>query len=412
MIVHGKRSATAALGTMVLAAALGACASGEPAGAAAFVRDSAGVQVIENSAPAWSDAEALRLAAEPSLVIGSADGDETQQLFRVQGVHRFADGGIVVANAGSSELRLYDTAGGFVHAAGGEGGGPGEFTNIFWMSVAAGDSLFVYDLRAGRFSVFGGSVDFVRSFAPAAAGRPMLVQPVGLLNDGSVLVTQRSREAGPPPNGLIRDTVAFARLTREGVLRDTLVRLPGSERFVHVSPTTVEVFIPAFAYRPVVAVDADGFYYVGDEGYEVARYGSDGRLTRLIRLATPARPVTPDEVDAAIQRSAENIQDPAARQRFTERQREIPVPERMPAAGRALVDPARRVWVMDFLGPRDSAATWRAFDAEGRYLGAVAMPRRLTVHQIGADYVLGVFRDESDVEQVRLYPLTPGAGDG
>jgi hypothetical protein len=45
------------------------------------------------------------------------------------------------------------------------------------------------------------------------------------------------------------------------------------------------------------------------------------------------------------------------------------------------------------------------FDPAGVYLGDVEMPERFRVFQIGADFVLGQWRDEDDVEHVRLYPL-------
>ena len=50
------------------------------------------------------------------------------------------------------------------------------------------------------------------------------------------------------------------------------------------------------------------------------------------------------------------------------------------------------------------------FDPEGRLLGSVQMPERFRPTHIGADFVLGVARDEMDVERVRLYTLEKGEG--
>ena len=77
----------------------------------------------------------------------------------------------------------------------------------------------------------------------------------------------------------------------------------------------------------------------------------------------------------------------------------------MPPVGRMLHDARGRLWAMDFLASFDTVATWRVFDLEGRQLGVVRMPAALTVHEIGADWVLGVFRNEDDVEEVRAYAL-------
>jgi len=46
-------------------------------------------------------------------------------------------------------------------------------------------------------------------------------------------------------------------------------------------------------------------------------------------------------------------------------------------------------------------------------LGIVALPARFRALEFGGDYVLGVRRDELDVERLELYPLRPtGAAGG
>ena len=45
------------------------------------------------------------------------------------------------------------------------------------------------------------------------------------------------------------------------------------------------------------------------------------------------------------------------------------------------------------------------FDGTGRFLGTVDTPANGFVTHIGADFVLGVWLDELDVEQVRMYRL-------
>jgi hypothetical protein len=43
------------------------------------------------------------------------------------------------------------------------------------------------------------------------------------------------------------------------------------------------------------------------------------------------------------------------------------------------------------------------------WLGEVALPSTLGVTEIGEDYVLGTWRDEMDVEYVRMYSLDRGS---
>ena len=48
---------------------------------------------------------------------------------------------------------------------------------------------------------------------------------------------------------------------------------------------------------------------------------------------------------------------------------------------------------------------WDILDPEGRWLGTIQTPTRLTIFEIGSDYVLGRYRDELDIEKVRLHTL-------
>lgn len=45
------------------------------------------------------------------------------------------------------------------------------------------------------------------------------------------------------------------------------------------------------------------------------------------------------------------------------------------------------------------------FRPTGRLLGTLRLPRNFEVFEIGADYVLGLARDDNDVETVELYRL-------
>lgn len=103
----GSGAACAVLATLVSAA--GCESPAEDAGET--IRDSAGVQIVENSRPRDGRSLAWTVASTPSLEIGS--GTPEQQLHRVRDAIRLDDGRVVVLNAGS-ELRLYDPEGGFL----------------------------------------------------------------------------------------------------------------------------------------------------------------------------------------------------------------------------------------------------------------------------------------------------------
>ena len=62
------------------------------------------------------------------------------------------------------------------------------------------------------------------------------------------------------------------------------------------------------------------------------------------------------------------------------------------------------------IGPLVQVAL-RVFDPEGRWLGRVPMPARLVVHEIGQEYVLGVWADDDGGEEIRLYGIVRPAAD-
>lgn len=82
-------------------------------------------------------------------------------------------------------------------------------------------------------------------------------------------------------------------------------------------------------------------------------------------------------------------------------------PATLPSYADLLGDGGGRLWLREFLLPDEQARgeRWTVFDADGRMLGTVATPAGLRVTEIGADYVLGVWKDEEDVEHVRLHRL-------
>ena len=106
--------------------------------------------------PAW------QLSREPVLSIGVVEGDEDYELDAVTSSVRFSNGTIVVANAGSQELRFFDAAGQFVAKAGGRGGGPGEFQYLSRVYRHTGDSVMAFD-AARQMSVFDALGNFAWS---------------------------------------------------------------------------------------------------------------------------------------------------------------------------------------------------------------------------------------------------------
>lgn len=114
--------------------------------------------------PTW------RLSAQPRVDIGVVEGEEPYQLYSAIGSTLLGDGRIVVANAGSGQLRFFEPTGRFITQVGGRGGGPGEFRNLIRVHRWGRDSVIAYVAAGYRMSIFDDAGRFGRTMRVDSAG--------------------------------------------------------------------------------------------------------------------------------------------------------------------------------------------------------------------------------------------------
>ena len=117
--------------------------------------DSAGIPITTALAPLWGPGEGWTLPDEPLVEIGAVSGPEEYLLDDVTGAVRLSDGGIVLGERTSGELRRYDRYGTFVWRAAGAGEGPGEHQRLRFLFRLPGDSVVTWDIALDRIQVFG-----------------------------------------------------------------------------------------------------------------------------------------------------------------------------------------------------------------------------------------------------------------
>jgi len=148
---------------------------------------------------------------------------------------------------------------------------------------------------------------------------------------------------------------------------------------------------------------------VGDQVRRQIAIVAGGRTTTLVRWAGSTLQITAGDVEAwkeGVMGSAAESELPSLRAYLSE----IPFPDVRPAYGRILADSEGAIWVGDFALPGQNAPRWRVFGADGRWLATVDVPNRFRVLAVGTDRVLGVARDELDVERVEVRRLQRPAG--
>ena len=392
--------------SLLLSMTLIGCESGGASSSPA-VSDSAGITIIENTAPRWAEGEGWRVAAEPLLDIGVVEGDSMYQLHDVAGVLELDDGRFVVANSGTSQLRFYDAGGRFLSASGRKGGGPGEFEGLIWVKQGIADSLLAYDWRYRRVSVFDHQGNFARSFGlrvlDQRGGFPIYA---GVFPDGTLLLATDMAFAGQQmTEGARRDSAMYYRCDTEGAVIDTIGALAGGESYSKMEGDTWMGGGLVFCKFGQAVVFADGFYYRSADRYEIRHYNLSGHLLRIIRMDQPNLEVTQTDIDTYVTDRIENARDDSRRQLYEKMFEDMPFPDDMPAYGQFLADSEGNLWIGETRRPGDDQPRWKVFDPQGALLGTVETPPRFNIYQIGADFMLGRWRDDLDVEHVRLYEL-------
>lgn len=384
---------------------LAACSESGSGAGAASVGDSAGIRMVEH--PASEELPAWRVSETPTLVIGGGSEEAGVQFADVVGAALLDDGSIAVADAGNHAIRLFAASGDSVARVGREGDGPGEFRQIGAVWRLAGDSLAVWDFRASRLTVFSRDGVLSRVTVPQPAPSGSFHPMWGLFADGSFVLGPGMDMAGLLTGGtrIRRDTVPLLRYAADGRLSDTLGVFPGDEKHVLVSSSGFNVRTLPYGRRLRAALGGERLYLATGDQSEIVALAPDGRRAMLVRERRPVARVTDADRDA---HHREQLRGLAPEQADAERKRldKLPFPTSMAPYAQLLLDRSGFLWVRRTASEAPGKShEWLVLAPDGRALASVATPAGLEVLDIGAEALVGVARDEMDVEQVRRYVL-------
>ena len=403
-----RHEAFRVLGAAWLAALCSACTQGDGDQPGQITRDSAGIQIVESTQGVWTEETAWSVSRSPTLVIGAAEGPAEQQLFRARDARKLPDGRVVVVNSGTSELKFFDAAGHFLHSAGRAGEGPGEYETLGWIRCVGEDSLLAYDLGRWGGSILDRDGNFGRSFRLAPGPDQAPVFGLEVLPDGTVLALAETQPGGWAL-GPDRTELTYVLYRSDGERIGGVGTFPGKDIYVQTlgggnsGPRIAGS--PPFGRKPGATVRGSEFCLATADTYEIACYGTDGALRQLIRHLAPPRSVTNADVEQYVAMRLARIDGEARRREWEPRIRALPVPETMPPYDTLATDSRDRLWVREMPPLPGGQRRWTVFDTDGGMLGSVDFPVGLEVTQIGDDFVLGIWRDELDVEYVREYAL-------
>jgi hypothetical protein len=394
--------------------------SGEPATELhqRAVRDSAGIEIVESTAPIWTEACRWRLGDRPTLEIGAGlDGDSTLQFANVVGVHRLSSGAIAVVDAWAPGVLFFDSAGALLGRIGRTGTGPGEFPRRAEPRSfdCGGDTVFVVVML--QVAAYRPPAEYVRTFR---LERPATIRACGAAG----IIGQARYGAWRTETGVFTDSTVLLGFNADGTLRSVLDTLPLEVRNWARGPEGTGYarvpFSPALSVTVRDGMLATGFGLL----FEIELRQPSGVTTRMLRVTGHERTVSSEDLDQFSSYVLNPYRGNEDERRRLEQRLEDAAGKPVPYFAQLRFDAEGNLWAraydhLDAVAFYDyshllrsvarptitEVRRWNVFSPAGRYLGAVDMPPNLTVYDIGSDAVLGVWRDELDIQYVRQYPL-------
>lgn len=382
----------------MLATLLCVCAPPVDGPPAVVVRDSAGTAIVESFRPAWGDSARWRIDPEPLIDLAESGTGDPHNFYGVRSMRRLSTGSLVVANRGSNEIRMFSADGVFVRSAGGNGEGPGEFSNLQQI-VLAGDSIIARDIRS-RVALFGPDLEHIRTLQ-----LDDYVSDLRYLGDG-IMVVQAVMHF-PELYGLVRYPEALLLHDLEGTRGDSIGSTPGAESYV----TETLSGTPLFVKQALVETYGGRIYSGASDRMQIEELGSRGDTVRILRIPDFPLSLTAEQVEVE-RRARLDIPLPqgvtSLPPHLVEALENMPSPETRPAYRSMRVDPTGAIWLRPFRGFSEEGGPedWQVLDADGAWLGSVEVPEDFRVMDIGIDEILGVWTDELDVQHPQVRRLS------
>lgn len=377
---------------------LAGCGGGGAPDVGPLVRDSAGVRIVEYAGVPEME-PALALSPEPLYRHGARAGDYAFGL--ISRGRLFPGGSAALSDDANSEIVLVTPDGAEYSVAATAGEGPGEVGYVLGMFTRGQDSLLVLDRRNSSFSLFvDGSLALTESLSDLQ--RNTSQWPAGLDGAGQFLTTTSSFRSGFEEEWLQGHMARFDLAT--GAV-DTVASydfVPGAGN-------------PSPGFGSVTIADGDYVYTRSDQP-EITRRGPDGTVRLIVRWQAEPEHLTEEHLerygesllplyrfanrDAPIARIEEMVREDVAR-------RAVDLGKPLALFRSPFGDAEGRVWLpsYDIAGPREGSPPYTVFSPEGDWLGKVDAPPGLRILDVAHGRVLGVVKDEMDVESVVVYEL-------
>ncbi|WP_420615150.1 hypothetical protein [Candidatus Palauibacter sp.] len=367
------------------------------------IKDSAGVRIVEYAGVPEVDPHFI-LADELVYRHGSNPGD-----YEFQGINvgrLFPDGGAVVADRWNSDVVVLSPDGTTHEVLAKRGEGPGEVIYPYSMFVLGQDSVLVPDRRLSRLTLFVG--DSVAHMASLPRSGYLGVAGIG--SSGELLLMHRT----PYRSWFDIEEEWLAghmyRFEAETGALDTVASYDHwpRERSGLMNPI-----------RPVgeVTVATGRFVQTRSDRPEIIWRLPDGTVRQIVRWRPEPTLLTEEllepveayermigwlNYEVSDARLEEIVQENMSRYRAM-------IGQPLPLFGSPFADAHGNVWLPSYRPAHpEEGSPYTVMSPDGEWLGQVEAPPRFRILDVAGGLVLGVLRDEMDVENVVVYELVGG----
>jgi hypothetical protein len=392
-------------------------------------RDSAGIEIVATLDPGI---DTLSTTLIERLRIGVQDGPEHLQFFGIRGIE-IADNEIYVTNYGTSSIRVFTLDGVFVRELGGKGSGPGEFDFIEPAAVWH-DTVYAGDQRSMRGTMFdkqGQVLSTWRTFmADGSRVRVIGGSDAGWLVDHTVFLSRQGEALGqtyrdPIVIGLVQSAtlpiLAEMPRTRLDSAIHLITTLRQTRQIAMMAGEGVVTNPPFFEPSPHYTVNSSAVFATAGWPYEIDVYDLNGRLFRRVSRSHQPVVITDGHVEEVIRRADAYYTSPGRQgddlRSVTRTRAAMPRVGFLPVAGRLLANANGTLWVerIDVLDdpilaewtrdapPRPSY--WDVFGPDGVFRHMARFPAGFTPRAVLDSLIVGVARDELNVEYVVGYEV-------
>jgi hypothetical protein len=350
-------------------------------------------EIVESTSPELGD-NAWRLSAEPVLTIGSKEGSEQTQFYRVFSAIQMGDNTIVISNSGTHELRFFSEKGNFIKSVGQNGKGPGDFGD--WSSMRlyknGTDSFIVNDNNNDRVQVFDANGELIKVNTMEkieGAGNP---QVNDVFTDNSFLIWSTVGPAGHQgnPGEIIQSEYGLHRVLEDWTYDKILFKVKSRPKFVNqFRGVTNYPHIPLTS-EPLYKTDSKNaaLFSSGTEA-SIIRVDTTGVKTHLYTWNVPR--IETDDIWQRYKQEyyVDNMTEERKAQYEHYLSEDLPIPKYAPAISDIKLDTEGNIWVQRFSLPWHQNETWDILNSEGNWLTNIDIPNHLTITELGSDYILG-----------------------